>query len=158
MIAKNTFHLDARGYSYLLSASGIGSILGALIYAGLARRKNQGLLALRVQLAFAVLLCSFAVSRSLPLSYLCLFLCGMSLITLFASINSLVQLTVTEEMRGRVMSIFMLAFRGGMPLGNLTAGYFASKFSPSHTLFALGCVLAATALSSLISNNEIKKL
>jgi predicted MFS family arabinose efflux permease len=158
VVAKNTFHLDARGYSYLLSASGIGSILGALIYAGLARRKNQGLLALRVQLVFAILLGIFAVSRSLPLSYLCLFLCGMSLITLFASINSLVQLTVTEEMRGRVMSIFMLAFRGGMPLGNLTAGYFASKFSPSHTLFALGCVLAATALSSLMSNSGIKKL
>jgi predicted MFS family arabinose efflux permease len=158
VIAKNTFHLDAKGYSHMLSASGAGSILGALIYAGLARRKNQGLLALRVQLMFAILLCTFAVSRFLPLSYLCLFLCGMSLITLFASINSLVQLTVTEEMRGRVMSIFMLAFRGGMPLGNLIAGYFASKFSPSHTLFVLGCVLAVTAISFLLSNSGIKKL
>ena len=158
VIAKNTFHLDAKGYSYLLSISGIGSILGALIYAGLAQRKNHGLLALRVQLVFAVLLGIFAVSRFLPLSCLCLFLCGMCLITLFASINSLVQLTVTEEMRGRVMSIFMLAFRGGMPLGNLTAGYFASKFSPAHTLFALGCVLAATAMAFLMSNSGIKKL
>jgi predicted MFS family arabinose efflux permease len=158
VIAKNTFHLDAKGYSYLLSVSGIGSILGALIYAGLSRRQNHGLLALRVQLAFAIVLGFFAVSRFLPLSCLCLFLCGMSLITLFASINSLVQLTVTEEMRGRVMSIFMLAFRGGMPLGNLIAGYFASKFSPSHTLLALSCVLAATALSFLMSDNPIKKL
>ena len=158
VIAKNTFHLDAKGYSYLLSISGIGSIFGALIYAGLAQRKNHGLLALRVQLVFAVLLGIFAVSRFLPLSYLCLFFCGMCLITLFASINSLVQLTVTEEMRGRVMSIFMLAFRGGMPLGNLVAGYFASKFSPSQTLFALGCVLATTALAFLMSDSGIKKL
>jgi MFS family permease len=158
VVAKNTFHLDAKGYSYLLSMSGIGSILGALIYAGLAQRKNHGLLALRVQLAFAVLLAIFAASRSLPLSCISLFFGGMCLITLFASINSLVQLTVTEEMRGRVMSIFMLAFRGGMPLGNLTAGYFASKFSPLHTLFALGCVLALTAAAFLISNSGIKKL
>ena len=158
VIAKNTFYLDAKGYSYLLSISGIGSILGALIYAGLAQRKNHGLLALRVQLVFAVLLGIFALSRFLPVSCLCLFFSGMCLITLFSSINSLVQLTVTEEMRGRVMSIFMLAFRGGMPLGNLTAGYFASKFSPSQALFALACVLAASALAFLISNSGIKKL
>jgi MFS family permease len=158
VIAKNTFHLDAKGYSYLLSISGIGSILGALIYAGLAQRKNHGLLALRVQLVFAVMLGIFAVSRFLPLSYVCLFFSGMCLITLLASINSLVQLTVTEEMRGRVMSIFMLAFRGGMPLGNLAAGYFAAKFSPSQALFALSCVLATTALAFLISGSGIKKL
>jgi predicted MFS family arabinose efflux permease len=158
VIAKETFHMDAKGYSYLLSVSGIGSILGALIYAGLAQRKNHGMLALRVQLVFAVLLAIFSVTRFLPLNYLCLFLCGMCLITLFSSINSLVQLTVTEEMRGRVMSIFMLSFRGGMPLGNLVAGYFASKYSPSQALFTLGCVLAATALAFLLSNSGIKRL
>jgi predicted MFS family arabinose efflux permease len=158
VVAKNTFHLDAKGYSYLVSISGIGSIVGALIYAGLAQRKNHGLLALRVQLVFAVLLAIFAISRFLPLVYLSLFFSGMCLITLFSSINSLVQLAVTEEMRGRVMSIFMLAFRGGMPVGNLVAGYFASKFTPAHTLFALGCVLAATAVAFLMSNSGIKKL
>ncbi len=158
VIAKNTFHLDAKGYSYLLSISGIGSILGALIYAGLAQRKNHGLLALRVQLTFAILLAIFAVSHYMPLVCLCLFLSGMCLITLFSSINSLVQLTVTEDMRGRVMSIFMLSFRGGMPLGNLVAGYFATKFSPSQALFTLGCVLATTAVAFLFSNSGIKKL
>ncbi len=158
VIAKNTFHFDAKGYSYLLSISGIGSIFGALIYAGLAQRKNHGLLALRVQLVFAVLLGIFAASHFLPIICLCLFFCGMCLITMFSSINSLVQLSVTEEMRGRVMSIFMLAFRGGMPLGNLVAGYFAAKFSPSQTLFTLACVLAATAIAFLMSNSGIKKL
>ena len=158
VIAKNTFHMDAKGYSYLLSVSGIGSIFGALIYAGLAQRKNHGLLALRVQLVFAGMLGIFAVSRFLPLSCVCLFFSGMCLITLLASINSLVQLTVTEEMRGRVMSIFMLAFRGGMPLGNLVAGYFASKFSPSQALFSLSCVLATTALAFLVSGSKIREL
>jgi MFS family permease len=158
VIAKNTYHLDAKGYSYLLSISGAGSILGALIYAGLAQRKNHGLLALRVQLAFSVFLGIFSISHFLPLNCICLFLCGMSLITMFASMNSLVQLAVPDEMRGRVMSIFMLAFRGGMPLGNLTAGFFASKFSPAHTLFALSCVLAVTATTFLASNSGIKKL
>ncbi len=158
VVAKNTFHLDAKGYSYLLSISGIGSILGALIYAGLTQRRNHGLLALRVQVMFALLLGTFSVSRFLPLSSVCLFLGGMCLITLFASITSLVQLAVTEEMRGRVMSIFMLAFRGGMPLGNLVAGYLASQLSPSRALFALSCALAITAWAFLISDSGVKRL
>ena len=158
VVARNTFHLDAKGYSYLLSTSGIGSILGALVYAGLTQRRNHGLLALRVQLIFAILLGTFALSRFLPLSSVCLFLGGMCLITLFASVTSLVQLAVNEEMRGRVMSIFMLAFRGGMPLGNLVAGYFATRFSPSGALFALSGVLAITASAFLISDSGVKKL
>lgn len=158
VIARNTFGLNAKGYSYMLATSGVGSIIGALIYAGLSQRKRQGLLALRVQLTFAVLLGTFALSKSLALSYFCLFFGGMCLITLFASVTSLVQMVVTEEMRGRVMSIFMLAFRGGMPLGNLAAGSFASQFSPAKALFALSCILAATAVGFLISSSGIKKL
>ena len=122
VVAKNTFHFDAKGYSYLLSISGTGSIFGALIYAGLTQRKNHGLLALRVQLMFAVLLGTFAVSRFLPLSYVCLFLGGMCLITLFASITSLVQLTVIEEMRGRVMSLYTVTLIGLPSLGALGTG------------------------------------
>ena len=158
VVAKNTFHLDAKGYSYMLSTSGVGSIIGALIYAGLSQRKNQGLLALRVQLMFSLLLAGFALSKYLPLSFVFLFFGGMCLITLFAAVTSLVQMTVTEDMRGRVMSIFMLAFRGGMPLGNLVAGYLAVQFSPARALFGLSCVLATTALGFLVSNSGIKKL
>jgi MFS family permease len=158
VVARNTFHLDAKGYSYMLSTSGVGSIIGALTYAGLSNRKKQGLLALRVQLAFAVLLGGFAMSNYLPLSYLCLFFGGMCLITLFASITSLVQLVVTEEMRGRVMSIFMLAFRGGMPFGDLVAGYFANQFSPAKALLGLACLLAVTACGFLVSSSGVKEL
>ncbi len=158
VVARNTFHLDAKGYSYMLSTSGIGSIVGALTYAGLASRRKQGLLALRVQLSFAVLLAGFAMSHYLPLSYLCLFFGGMCLITLFASVTSLVQLAVTEDMRGRVMSIFMLAFRGGMPIGNLVAGYFATQFSPARALLGLSCLLAATAVGFLVSSSGVKEL
>ena len=71
--------------------------------------------------------------------------------TLFASIMSLVQLATTEEMRGRVMSIFMLAFRGGMPLGNLAAGFLASRYSPALTLMILGVTLSVSALAFILS-------
>ena len=92
------------------------------------------------------------------LSYVVLFLAGVCLITLFATITSLVQLNVAERMRGRVMSIFMFAFRGGMPLGSLTVGYLASQFSPPTALLAGSAVLGLTAVSFLLSSSGVKRL
>src|SRR5205807_9835898 len=62
---------------------------------------------------------SFAVSRWLPLTCVFLFLAGSALMALFSMISSLVQLIVPDEMRGRVMSVYNVAFRGGMPIGSL---------------------------------------
>jgi len=158
VFAKDVFQIGEIGYARMMSVSGVGAILGAVIYAGTHQRFRHGLLALRVQLAFAFLLGTFALSRNLWLSYAALFLGGFCLITLFASITSLVQLGTSEEMRGRVMSIFMLAFRGGMPLGNLVTGYLASQLSPSTALLIGSILLASTATAFLASGSGIKKL
>lgn len=158
VFAKDVFHVGLGGTSYMMATSGAGAITGALLYASLSRRENHGLLALRVQIFMAILLATFALSRSLVLSHVLLFLSGVCLITLFSSITSLVQLNVTEELRGRVMSIFMLAFRGGMPLGNLVTGYLASRLSPSTALLVASVLLAATAATFLTSGSGIKRL
>lgn len=156
--ARDIFNTGSTGYSTLMAVSGAGSVVGALLYAGLSRGEGRGRLTLRVQAALAVFMTIFAISRYLPLSFLVLFLGGICLISLFASINSLVQLNTTEEMRGRVMSIFMLAFRGGMPLGSLTAGWLASRFSPTLTLVAMSAILGLSASLFLASRSEVKKL
>ena len=65
----------------------------------------------------------FALSKSIVFSYILLFVAGISLMSVFAMIQSLVQLITGNEMRGRVMSVYNVAFRGGMPLGNLLTGY-----------------------------------
>jgi predicted MFS family arabinose efflux permease len=158
VFAKDIFHTGATGYSHLLATSGAGAITGALLYAGLSKREQHGVLALRVQIVFALLLLGFAISRNLWLSYAALFLAGVCLITLFSAITSLVQLNVAEELRGRVMSIFMLAFRGGMPLGNLVTGYLAARFSPSAALISGSVLLGATALAFLVSRSNLKRL
>ena len=113
---------------------------------------------LRVQLALSVLITVFALSTNLPLSYFVLFLGGAVMIGLFASINSLVQLNTTDEMRGRVMSIFMLAFRGGMPLGSLVAGLLASQISASFALVVMGGLLGSSALAFLFSRRRVKTI
>jgi MFS family permease len=158
VFARDIFHTGATGYSTMMATSGVGAVIGALLYAGISGIHRKGHFTLRVQLVFAGLLIVFALSRNLLFSYLILFLGGICLMALFASITSLVQLAATEEMRGRVMSIFMLAFRGGMPLGNLTAGFLASQYSPSSTLVVLGLLLGATALPFIFLSSGVKKL
>ena len=64
-----------------------------------------------------------ACRKSLPLSYAMLVLVGASMMAVFATVTSLVQLITTNEMRGRVMSVYNCAFRGGMPMGNLVSGW-----------------------------------
>jgi len=158
VFAKDIFQVGEGGYARMMSISGAGAIAGALLYAALHHYFRAGLLALRLQIAMAVLLGSFALSRHLWLSYACLFLSGICLITLFSAVTSLVQLAISEEVRGRVMSIFMLAFRGGMPLGNIVTGYLASGISPSIALLTGAVILATTSAGFLISTSGVKKL
>ena len=73
-----------------------------------------------------MLIIAFAMSRVLWLSDILLFLTGAALMVVFSTVTSLMQLIAPNEMRGRVMSIYMLAFRGGMPLGSLVSGYLAT--------------------------------
>jgi len=156
--AKDIFGMGAAGYANMMAASGAGAITGALLYAATSHRHSHGRTVLGVQIVFAILLCTFALSRTLILSYVVLFFAGGCLITLFATITSLVQLNVKEGMRGRVMSIFMLAFRGGMPLGNLAFGYLASQLSPTAALVTASAVLGCTGLGVLLTPNRLKKL
>lgn len=158
VFAKDVFHLDASGYSTLMAVSGTGSITGALFFATFPKQWKLGRFALTMQFIFAILLSLFALSNILILSGVILFMTGLCLISLFASITSLVQLAIDEEMRGRMMSIFMLAFRGGMPLGDLFAGYLASTFSAPAALMVLSGILALAAGGFLLSGSGVKEL
>ncbi len=156
--ARDIFHLGTTGYSAMMTVSGTGSVIGALMFAGLAKKEGRGKLTLQVQLAMAVAVTTFALSRNLILSCVALFLGGVCLMTLIASLSALIQMAITEEVRGRVMSVFMLAIRGGMPLGSLIAGAVASQLSPTIALLGMSFLLGTTALIFLIFPSPIKKL
>jgi predicted MFS family arabinose efflux permease len=140
------FGLEAKGYAWMMTTYGLGSVAGALLVAATAHRARKGKLALELQLAFACLLVGFAFARSLVLAHIVAFLAGACIVGVIALYSSLVQLTTSDEMRGRVMSIFMLAFRGGMPLGSLIAGYVAQRWSITIALAVNGSLLAIVAL------------
>jgi predicted MFS family arabinose efflux permease len=155
VVARSIFGLNASGYAWMMTTYGLGSVTGALLVAATVHMARKGKVALALQLAFAFLLIGFAFSRSLPLSLVIAFFAGSCIVGVIALYSSLVQLTASDAMRGRVMSIFMLAFRGGMPLGNLIAGYVAQRWSISAALGVNGAVLAAVALFFILRGTKL---
>ena len=144
VVAKQ-FLLDARGLSILQAVYGCGSVLGAIFVAATGYAKRKGKLALLLQLGFALLLIAFGLSRNLALSMVIGFFAGACVVGVVSLYSSLVQLATDNAMRGRVMSIFMLAFRGGMPLGNLLAGFVIERWSLALALTMNGAMLAIIA-------------
>ena len=157
VVARSIFKLDARGYSWLLTAYGVGSVAGALVVAASGNAAKKGRIALTLQAAFACLLFAFAFSRNLPMSMAIAFFAGACIVGVISMYSSLVQLTTSDAMRGRVMSIFMLAFRGGMPLGNLLAGYVAQRWSITTALAVNGAVLAVVAMIFLLRGTDLDR-
>ena len=87
-----------------------------------------------------------------------LFFSGACLIAVFAMVSSLVQLIVTDDMRGRVMSVYNLAFRGGMPIGSLAAGALIPMFTAPLVIAVNGALLVAGALYLLLVQRRIAAL
>jgi len=83
---------------------------------------------------------------------------GTSMMAVFATVTSLVQLIVTNEMRGRVMSVYNCAFRGGMPMGNLATGWLVPRFTAPIVLGVNGFVLVAVALYFLSVQRRVATL
>jgi MFS family permease len=155
-VTRDVFQLDASGYGLVMTASGAGSVIGALLIAGM-QPARRGRVALRFQLSFAIFLMLFAVSRNLPLSVVAIFFAGASLLGVVAMVSSLVQLAADEAMRGRVMSVFMMAFRGGMPIGNLLSGWVAATISIRVALAGNAIALALIACAYLVMRNDVKE-
>jgi predicted MFS family arabinose efflux permease len=145
VMAQSVFGLGPDGYSRLMAFSGAGAVVGALSVAWLGRFPGMGRVVLLVQIALGLVLAAFAGSRVLHLSYALIFIGSIGLMMSFSLLTSLVQLAAPNEMRGRVVSIYMMAFRGGMPLGSLAAGYFANLTSAPATLTVTGLLLSLVA-------------
>jgi predicted MFS family arabinose efflux permease len=141
VFASDVFHGGPKTYTLLLVCSGVGSITGALVVAGLGKYRHQGLAAMVMLVVLGVMVTGFALSTSLVLSCALVFLSGAALLAVFTTITSLVQLIATDQMRGRVMSVYNVAFRGGAPIGSLLVGALVKTFSAPRVLAANGLLL-----------------
>jgi predicted MFS family arabinose efflux permease len=120
--------------------------------------RSKGRVALTTLVCLGGGITVFSLSTSLPLSYLMLLVVGASMMAVFATVTSLVQLITTDEMRGRVMSVYNCAFRGGMPMGNLVTGWLVPMFSAPLVLGFNGVLLIAVALYFLFVQRRVASL
>ncbi len=158
VFVKDIFHRGPETYGNLLALMGLGSIFGSLGIASLGNFKRKGRIALGALICLGATISGFALSKSLPLSGALLVITGASMMTVFATVNSLVQLITTNEMRGRVMSAYNFAFRGGMPLGNLLSGWLVPIFTAPIVLGVNGFLLVLVALYFLIIQRRVAAL
>ena len=157
LFTKTVFKEGAETYSHLLAFSGAGSVVGALIIAWLGKFPRMGLIALIVQAVYGLLILGFAISHVLWVSEILLFLTGAALMVVLSTVTSLIQLIAPNEMRGRVMSIYMVAFRGGMPLGSLVSGYLATYIGAPMVIGINGVLLVVVAAYFLVRSREVRE-
>jgi predicted MFS family arabinose efflux permease len=158
IFAQQVFHEGAGTYSHLMVFSGAGSVVGALVIAWLGQFRRMGLTVLLVLGVYGVLNVGFAMSRVLWLSDLLLFLTGAAQMIVFSTVTSLIQLIAPNEMRGRVMSIFLVAFRGAMPLGSLVSGYLATYIGAPWVIGINGGLLVLVAVYFLLTDHGVRSV
>ena len=158
VFVKDIFHRGPETYGNLLALMGLGSIFGSLTIASAGNMRKKGRVALAALACLGAGISGFALSKSLPLSYALLVLVGASMMAVFATVNSLVQLITTNEMRGRVMSVYNFAFRGGLPLGNLLSGWLVPLFTAPIVLSVNGFLLMILVLYFLLVQRRVAEL
>src|ERR1700761_8462060 len=151
VFVKNVFHKGPETYTLFLVFSGAGSICGALIVASMERFKGRTRLTILILTFMGLVIIGFALSRWLPLSCLLLFLQGLAIMSSASLMLSLAQTITTDAMRGRVMSVYNLAFRAGIPLGSLGLGKLILVVGVSKAIAGAGSLLVAVSLYFLFA-------
>jgi len=151
VFVSNVLHAGAKGLGVLMSSTGFGALIGALILARLGDFKYKGRLLVGSAFLFSLSLAVFSLSKNYTLSIFALIFIGCSSLIPVALINTLLQTNVPDEFRGRVMGLFMITFAGIMPFGNLISGSLAQSWGVSMALFLCGltCLLLFTTINFL---------
>jgi len=142
--ATDVLHASEGGYAILLSANGLGALLGALTVATFGSRLNPRLLIFGGLWVFSGTLVLLATVRWFPLVLLCLAVSGWGMMLYFATTTTLLQTNASHEMRGRVMGIWGLVFGGMMPIGGLESGFLSQAIGVPWTI-AAGAIVCALA-------------
>lgn len=140
IFAQDILNVGVKGLGMLVSFSGFGALVAALILARIGDFKYKGRYLILSSIIFSVSLVLFSLSRIYTLSLITLVFIGASSVTAMTLINTILQTIVEDEFRGRVMSVFMLTFAGIMPFGNLIAGALSQAIGVSLTVMICGII------------------
>ena len=153
VFAKDVFKGDVKVFATFLAVFGFGAVCGAIGAAGFGHVKRRGAVAVAMQMTFGALMIGFALSRTKWISFALLFLAGAALMIVFAMFMTLVQTNVDDALRGRVVSVYSLAFRGAMPLGSLVAGFLVTLVRVPWVLIGNGMLLLLLGATVFLRNH-----
>jgi MFS family permease len=145
VFARDVFHGGAHTYGFLMTASGLGAFTSTLYLASRKSVLGLGRMIPLTAAMFGVGVALFALSSSLVLSLAAIGVAGFGVMAQVASSNTILQTIVEEDKRGRVMSLFAVAFMGMTPFGSLAAGALAGSIGPRETILlgGIACLLGA---------------
>ena len=158
VIARDIFHGDANTFTLFLCLSGAGSVCGALVVASAKSQAGQAQRSLLVLLLLGAVITGIGLSHLFALTSILIFFSGTLLLMVFALNTSLVQTHVSDVMRGRVMSIYSVAFRGGMPIGSLLSGILIKQTSASVVMALNGTLVIFLSLYFLLVQRKLARL
>lgn len=156
--AREIFHGDAQTLGMLLGCSGLGALIGNIFLASRAPGDDLSHITVFASIVAGIALMTFAFSTSLWVSMLLLTAVGFGIVVTAVSINITLQAKVGGEFRGRIMSLYTVAYLGVSPLGSLGEGWVANGIGVPKTLFfaGLACVICATILAAQLNPVRIR--
>lgn len=158
VFARDILHGGPNTLGYLMGASGIGALAGALF---LAQRKSVvglGNIIVMAMLLMGVALMAFSFSTVLVISLACMLFSGFGMIVSMASCNTLLQTIVEDDKRGRVMSLYSMAFMGMAPFGSVLAGAVAEQIGVTYTLLGCGFLCAISIIPFAVNLPKLRKM
>ncbi len=158
-IAKDLLMQQEKGYAMMVSFNGIGSLFGALFVAYLGNSKKRNYFVYIGLLIFCISIILLALTKHYYFSLILLPLTGFGIVTYFSTSNTIIQSSIEDEYRGRVMGISTLVFGGMIPIGNLLTGLSAQYFGLCETLvgFSIVCIVFSIILTLTFKKNQIIK-
>jgi MFS family permease len=145
IIADKILHCGPHGMGILMSATGLGALMGSLTLAAKSGAKGLGKMIAYACAGFSISVILFSISRNFWLSALILVPAGFSFMVQMACTNTLIQMMVPDNLRGRVLSTHVWMFMGMAPFGSMIAGSVAEKLGALHTLTLGGAICLAGA-------------
>jgi MFS family permease len=147
IFARDILHRGASGLGFLMTATGIGALAGSMTLAAFSQLRKKGVLIFCAGIIFSLATLAFSLSRNYYLSLAILPLVGLSMVSQVATVNTIIQSVVSDQMRGRVMGVFTMMFMGMMPFGSFIAGSIASRWGAAFALqLGAGICLCATVV------------
>ncbi|MBI3664110.1 MAG: MFS transporter [Acidobacteria bacterium] len=156
--AKNVLHVGPKGLGYLMGAAGFGALLGGVHLASMKPHRRRGPLVLFSATLFFTAILLFCLSRQPLLSMFLLAVAGGAVVGSVATVNSLIQTLVPDEIRGRVLSMHTMAFLGFTPLGSLLIGSLAELWGAPTALAASSGFALVLMAGIALTAQEVRKL